>query len=120
MSYKSLEIWRIAREIVIDIYHLTMKLPAYEMYETGSQIRRSSASIKSNIVEGYGRKRYKKEFIRFLVFAVASRDETIDHLETLKDKGLIKNQAAYDNIHSKLTEIGKMLNGFIQAVERND
>ncbi|MEZ4906476.1 MAG: four helix bundle protein [Saprospiraceae bacterium] len=54
-----------------------MQLPNYEMYEQGSQIRRSSKSIKDNIAEGYGRKKYKADFIKFLIFAHASCDETI-------------------------------------------
>ena len=67
MSYKKLEIWQEAREIVIDIHKMTLeKLPAFEYYEEGSQIRRSIKSVKSNIVEGYGRRRYKQEFIKFL------------------------------------------------------
>jgi four helix bundle protein len=54
MSYKNLEIWQIANELVIKIHEMTIgELPKFEMYETGSQIRRSVKSIKSNIVEGY-------------------------------------------------------------------
>ena len=48
------------------------KLPAFELYEEGSQIRRSVKSVKSNIVEGYGRRRYKQDYIRFLTYAQAS------------------------------------------------
>ena len=55
------------------------------MFEEASQIRRSIKSVKSTIVEGYGRRYYKQEFIRFLHYAIASNDETIDHLETLFD-----------------------------------
>src|SRR5712664_2622398 len=84
MSYRTLEIWQLSRTAVVDIHAMTLKkLPKFEMYEEGSQIRRSSKSIKSNIVEGYGRRRYKQDFIRFLVIALSSNDETIDHLETL-------------------------------------
>jgi four helix bundle protein len=83
MSYKKLRIWQLSREIVIDIYAMTMDLPKFELYETGSQIRRSSKSIRSNIVEGYGRRRYKQDFIRFLIYAHSSVDETRDHLEIL-------------------------------------
>ena len=118
MSYKSLEIWKISREIVIEIHNLTLQLPKYEMYETGSQLRRSSASIKSNIVEGYGRKPYKKDFIRFLVYALASKDETLDHLETLHDKGLLCDYNNYDALHIKIVELGKMIQGFLRAFER--
>src|SRR4030042_6719586 len=88
MSYKNLEIWRLAREVVIDIHKMTLKeLPKFEIFEESSQIRKSTKSIKSTIVEGDGRRRYKQEFIRFLNYAIASNDETIDHLETLFETG---------------------------------
>jgi len=53
MSYNKLEIWQIARELVIDIHKMTLrKLPKFEMFEEGGQIRRSIKSVKSTIVEG--------------------------------------------------------------------
>ena len=88
MNYKDLEVWKIARELSIEVHKMTLALPKFEMYEEGSQIRRSSKSIRSNIVEGYGRRRYKNEFIRYIVFAIASTDETIDHLEILFEQNL--------------------------------
>ena len=76
MSYKNLEIWKLSREVTIDIHKMTLgKLPKFEMYEEGSHIRRSSKSTRSTIVEGYGRRRYKQEFMRFLSYAIASNDE---------------------------------------------
>jgi len=51
LSYKKLEIWQIARELVIDIHNMTLnKLPKFEMFEEGAQIRKSSKSVKSTIV----------------------------------------------------------------------
>ena len=36
MSYKKLEIWQLARELVIDMHKMTLeKLPKFEMYEEG-------------------------------------------------------------------------------------
>ncbi len=49
----------------------------------GSQIRRSSDSVVTNIVEGYGRRRYKQDFIKFLTYSHASNLETLCHLEKL-------------------------------------
>jgi len=49
-NYKDLEIYQEAFSIAIDVYHLSMKLPHPDKYETGDQIRRSSQSIKDNIV----------------------------------------------------------------------
>jgi four helix bundle protein len=120
MSYKKLEIWERAREVSIAIHKMTLtELPKFEMYEEGSQIRRSSKSIRSNIVEGYGRRRYAMEYIRFLTFSISSNDESIDHLETLFETGSLKNKIVYDDIHEKLDILGKKLNLFIQAIERN-
>ncbi len=67
MSYKNLEIWQEARKLSIEIHKMSLKLPNFELYETGCQIRRSSKSIRSNIVEGYGRRKYKSDYIRFII-----------------------------------------------------
>ncbi len=106
-----------ARELVIDIHKMTLHdLPKHEIFEEGSQIRKSIKSVKSTIVEGYGRRRYKQEFIRFLTYAIASNDETIDHLETLFETGSLKDKELYKKIHDKLEILGKKLNLFIQSV----
>src|SRR5258706_11867183 len=84
MSYKKLEIWQIAREVALEVHRMTLsELPRFELHELGSQIRRSAQSIRSNIVEGYGRRRYKADFVKHLVYAQGSCDETTDHLEAL-------------------------------------
>ncbi len=102
MNYKDLEIWKLAREIVIEIHKVSLnELPKFEMYELGSQIRRSSKSVKSNIVEGYGRRFYKQEFIHHLIIALASNDETLDHLETLFETKSLLDEELYKNIHTK-------------------
>ena len=55
-----------ARTLSVDIHRMTlMKLPKFEMFEEASQIRRAIKSVRSNIVEGYGRRRYKQEFVKF-------------------------------------------------------
>jgi len=117
MSYKSLEIWQLSRELVIDIHKMSLTLPKFEMYETGSQIRRSSKSVKSNIVEGYGRRYYKQEFIRFGIYALASNDETIDHLETLFETESLTDKELYNNLHSKIDLFGKKLNRFLKSIQ---
>ena len=120
MSYKNLEIWQEARALVIGLHKMTLEeLPKFELYEEGSQIRKSSKSVKSTIVEGYGRRRYQQEYIRFLTYAIASNDETIDHLETLHETGSLKNKELYKNLHDRIEILGKKLNNFIQAIGRD-
>ena len=118
MSYRKLEIWQKARELVIDIHKMTLsKLPRFELYEEGSQIRRSIKSTKSTIVEGYGRRRYKLDYVRFLTYSIASCDETTDHLETLYETESLKDDGLYNSLHERLQILGKKINRFIQSVE---
>ena len=120
MSYKNLEIWQAARSLVIDIHKMTMeKLPRFELYEEGSQIRKSSKSTKSTIVEGYGRRKYQQDYIRFLTYAIASNDETIDHLENLFETGSLKDSQLYEDLHDRIEILGKKLNNFIQKIEQD-
>jgi len=120
MSYKNLQIWQLSRELVIDTHNMSLhELPKFEMFEEGGQIRRSVKSVKSNIVEGYGRRKYHKEYIRFLTFSISSNDETIDHLETLFETDSLTNEALYNDLHSRLEILGKKLNLFLQALERS-
>ncbi|HEY6627298.1 MAG TPA: four helix bundle protein [Ignavibacteriaceae bacterium] len=118
MNSKDLEVWQIARELSIEIHKMSLSLPKFEMNEEGSQIRRSSKSIRSNIVEGYGRRRYKNEFIKFITYAIASTDETIDHLETLFETESLKDKALSENLHKKSNLLDKKLIKFLESVNK--
>ena len=118
MNYRDLEIWQLARKVVIEIHRMSLTaLPKFEMYEVGTQIRRTVKSIKSNIVEGFGRRRYKQEFIRFLIFAQASCDETVDHLETHFDTESLRDEGLCVGLQQQLDLLGKKINAFAQSVE---
>ncbi|MCH7771756.1 MAG: four helix bundle protein [Bacteroidetes bacterium] len=118
MNYKNLEVWKLARELSIEIHRMTLNLPKFEMYEEGSQIRRSSKSIRSNIVEGFGRRRYKNDFIRFITYSIASADESIDHLETLFETSSLKDEQLFTSLLDRLNLLGKKLIRFLQSIEK--
>lgn len=117
-TYKDLEIYQESFKLFLKTHKFTLKLPKHELFELGSQIRRSSDSVNSNIVEGYGRNKYLKDFIRFLTFAYSSNNETINHLKKL--------ELLYPEFNFELTELIKdydMLGGkiykFIEYVQNN-
>jgi len=119
MSYKNLEIWQLAREIALEVHKMTLEdLPKFEMYEKVQQIRHSSKSCRSTIVEGYGRSRYQAEYHKFLIYSLGSNDETIDHLEELWETGSLKNKEKYESIHAKCEILGKKLTNFIRKFEK--
>lgn len=117
-SYRDLEIYQLSHGLAVKLHQFSLALPKYEMFETGSQLRRASKSVSANIVEGYGRRRYKAEFIRFLVFAHASCDETCEWIEYIKD-----NHSSMAEIAEKFIEelqvVGRKISRFIASVEKN-
>jgi four helix bundle protein len=115
-GYRSMEVYRLAHALSIEVHRFSLSLPKYELYEQGSQLRRAAQSVAANIVEGYGRRRYKAEFIRYLVFAMASCLETIEWLELLHEchPGLRQDIGSY---LERFDELGRKMNRFIQAVE---
>ncbi len=117
MSYKNLDIWKLAREVTIEVHQMTLMLPKFEMFEEGQQIRRSSKSVRSNIVEGYGRRNYKNEYIRFLIFSIASNDETRDHLELLFETKSLTDEIVFKSISEKIDKLGIKLYYFLKSVE---
>ena len=115
-SYRDPELYQLSHKLAVEIHKLSLRLPKFEMYEEGGQIRRSSKGVPSTIVEGFGRRRYKSDFIRFLIYAHSSCDETIEHLQLLIDTESI-DQQIFDHYFEQYTELSKKLNNFIRSVD---
>ena len=54
-NFRDLDVWKLGKEITIDVYSITKSFPKEETYGLTSQIRRASVSIPSNIAEGFNR-----------------------------------------------------------------
>jgi four helix bundle protein len=115
-GYRDLKVYQEAHRLGVVIHKFSLKLPKFELYETGSQIRRASKSISANIVEGYGRRRYQADYVKFLIYAQASCDETNEWLTYIKD---IYEDLATDgqNLLEEIAGLGRQINMFIQSVE---
>ena len=116
-SYLDLEIYKISFDLFIKTHHLSMRLPKHELYELGSQLRRACDSINSNIVEGYGRRKYKNEFIRFLIFSHSSNLEAINHLKKIEI--LYPEISASNDLKASYEALSVKINNFITYVEKN-
>lgn len=118
-SYYDLEIYQLAKKLAIEIHAMTIRLPKFELYEEGSQIRRSSKSVTCSIVEGYGRKKYKKDFIRYLIIAHAECDETMVHLDFLYETQSLSQKDFYTSIRNQYTLLSKKIYAYLNWVEEN-
>ncbi|HOT93191.1 MAG TPA: four helix bundle protein [Anaerolineae bacterium] len=114
-SYRDLEIFELGFALAVEADLVTKSLPKHELYEEGSQLRRSAKSIPANIAEGFGRRRYKQEYIRFIVFALASCDETRVHLDLLYRTGSLAEDT-YQHLTEQYDILGKKINRFLQGV----
>ena len=115
-GYEDSKIYQLAKQMAVEVHQMTLnQLPQFEMYEQGTQIRRSSKSVVANFVEGYGRQMYKAEYTKFLTYALASCDETKAHLELLHETRSLQPdrfQYFYDNYR----KIGGMLYNLRQTI----
>jgi len=116
-GYKELNIYQEAHRLGVAIHKFSLKLPRFELYETGSQIRRASKSVSANIVEGYGRRRYQADYVKFLVYAQSSCDETNEWLIYIEDLYQDLQQDAA-TLLGEIDRLGRQLNVFIQSVEK--
>ena len=115
-GYKKLKIYQSAHELAIRVHKMSLNLPKFEMFEEGSQIRRSSKSVSANIVEGYALRRYKQEYIHYLMRALGSSLETVEHLEFLLETGSLTDKTLGNTLLEKYEGLNSMLYRFIESV----
>ena len=114
-SYRDLEVYQLGFEFAVEVDRVSKTLPKHELYEVGSQLRRAVKAIPANLAEGFGRRRYKQDYIRFIVYALASCDETHVHLDMpFRTDSLPKS--SYDDLLTKCDTLGRKLNRFLQGV----
>jgi four helix bundle protein len=106
-SFRELEVWQKAHGLVLQTYRVTDKFPDRERCGIVSQIRRSAASIPSNIAEGFGR-RTTKELLQFLTNANGSLEETRYFLILGRDLGYLKNED-FEDMEKQCSSVGQMI-----------
>ena len=117
-SYKDLEIYRESFDLAMEMHELSLRFPKFETFEEGSQLRRSSKGIPACIAEGWGRRYYKNEFVKFLIYALASCDETKVHLDFIAGcKYITKEQ--HEGYIKRYETLGKKINRYMQYVEKS-
>jgi len=107
-SFEKLEVWKLSREYVSEVYDCTKKFPSKERYGLCSQLERSAVSVMSNIAEGTSRTS-NKEKKRFIEIAFGSLMENYNQLYASLDQKYISNDL-FIKLKEKVHSIGRMLN----------
>ena len=117
-SYKDLDVWKKAMDLVVMCYQATREFPKSEVYGLSNQLQRAAVSIPANIAEGRERK-YKKEFIQHLSIAYSSLAELETHIQIAQRLDYISSDKT-KRLLGMTGEIGRMLNGLRKSIEKRN
>ncbi len=115
-SYRDLETWQKAMDLVQAIYAETKSFPKEETYGLSSQMRRSAVSIPSNIAEGQGRDS-TKEFLHHLSIAYGSLCELETQMLIACRLGYFSRQI-YDHLFDSSSRVGRLINGLSNSLRK--
>jgi len=115
-TFEDLEVYKKAREFRKSMYAITRKLPLFEKYELGSQVRRASLSLTNNIAEGHGRYHYLDQ-IRFQLQARGSLSELMDDLNVCENENYLANDEITP-LKARAKEVQRLINGYIRYLRR--
>ncbi|HUV50266.1 MAG TPA: four helix bundle protein [Anaerolineae bacterium] len=115
-SYRDLEVWQKAMDLVVICYKMTKEFPKNEIYGLASQLQRAAVSIPANIAEGRQRQ-HSKEFLQHLSIACGSLAEVETHIQIAGRLNYI-NENQIDKMLNKAEEIGRMLNGLRRSIKK--
>lgn len=116
-NFQDLKVWQKSHQLVLEIYKVTENFPIDERFGLISQIRRSGASIPTNIAEGCGRET-DLDRARFISIAAGSASETEYHILLAHDLGFL-DKNTYNKLKQHVNEVKRMLNSFIQKLKAN-
>ncbi len=110
-SFRDLEVYQESYKLMLEVHQALRTIPIFERNELGSQMRRCSKSCPANIAEGWAKRRFEKEFKRYLDSAIGSANEMEVHIETARDLGYWEKKISkellegYKNLGGKLTNL---------------
>lgn len=106
-SYEDLEVYQRLCDLHIEVCELSFTFPKYELYELGSQLRRSSNSSPANIAEGWNNK-HINIYLEGINRSLGEVRETKHHLTMAYRKKHI-GQEKYYSLITRYDECGRML-----------
>lgn len=114
-TYRDLEVWQKAMDLVVMVYEVSRGLPSEEKYGLASQMQRAAVSVPANIAEGYGRT-HRGDYLHHLSTARGSLAELETHVTISVRLDFIVREKATE-VWNLCQEVGKMLSRLIQSLE---
>ena len=114
-TYRDLNVWKQAIELVMECYRVTQGFPPSELYGLTSQLRRAAVSIPANIAEGQSR-RITKVYLNHLSIALGSQGELETCLEIAGRLGFLPSTEKASLVHT-CESVGRLLNALHRSLQ---
>ncbi|MBT5337944.1 four helix bundle protein [Candidatus Falkowbacteria bacterium] len=114
MRVEDLDVYKKLFTLTLEINHLTKSFPKFELFELGSQLRRSSNSPPANLAEGFGNK-HTNIYLECISRAQGEIRETKHHLKIATAKGYLTKKQLFSYI-LRYNECSKMLYGLEKSL----
>lgn len=116
VSYRDLEAWKSAMELLLAAYAVARQLPPVERFGLASQMRRAAVSIPSNIAEGQasgpgGRYRHH---VRIALGSLAELDTQLEAVRRLA----YLSEDARRVVAQQMDQTGRLLHGLERSLRR--
>jgi len=115
MQVEDLKVYQILFKLALEIHELTLVFPRFELYELGSQLRRSSNSALANLAEGFDNK-HTNIYLECISRAQAEVRETKHHLNMAFRKRYFTKEKL-DYLIEHYEQCSKMLKGLEKALQ---
>ena len=113
-SFRELNVYQKLKALHIEVHKVSLGFPKFELYELGSQVRRSSNSAPAQLAEGWG-SRHTNIYIESINRAMDEVRETQHHIDVAKEKEYPTPQR-FNDLDARYDECGRMLEGLHQAL----
>jgi four helix bundle protein len=116
VSYRDLEAWKAAMNLLLATYAVARQLPQTERFELSAQMRRAAVSVPSNIAEGQatgpgGRYRHH---VRIALGSLAELDTELEAVRRLE----YSSEEALRVVAEHLAQTGRLLHGLDRSLRR--
>jgi four helix bundle protein len=113
-NFRNLAIWQKSHQLVLALYAVTARFPEGEYFALVARMRQAAMCVPTKIAEGCC-KESDSEFAKLLNVALGSLCEVEYELILSRDLRYLAD-ADYQALDSQITELKRMLSGFISQL----
>ena len=119
VSFRDLDAWKAAMDLVLTVYGAASQLPQSERYEISAQVRRAAVSIPTNVAEGqgYGKDGRAGRYLHHVRIALGSHAEVVTLVEVIRRLGFLPS-TEFPRLEEQLNRTGQLLHGLRRSLLR--